>query len=268
MLANSSTLSWEYPNNPGMSCNTYGPKDSANFLSFLKEIRASPFLAKSALLTAATAIQPFLDPDQNYVRDFSDQHFLLLALHRTNSSTQMTDVSAFAKYLDYIELMNYDIWGPWMPSAGPNSPLNDTCVVDPTDHQIGAAVSAVAGWNAAGFPLDQLVLGVASYGHSYSVLPQDAYLNGQSGELNVYPAFNLTYQPWGDAWDGDGVDVCGVYEAASGDWDFWGLIVNGFLDTNGKAAPGIDYTFNTCSQTVRQTTHSNAMLLSDSLSSL
>ncbi|KAH0828077.1 hypothetical protein J3R83DRAFT_3733 [Lanmaoa asiatica] len=68
--------------------------------------------------------------------------------------------------------MNYDVWGSWSSAVGPNSPLNDTCA-SPAD-QVGSAVSAVKAWTAAGVPVDQIVLGVASYGHSFSVPPYDA----------------------------------------------------------------------------------------------
>lgn len=62
-------------------------QDSANFLFFLQELRAA--LPQGALITAATQVWPFADENGN----------------------PMGDVSAFAKVLDWILIMNYDIWG-------------------------------------------------------------------------------------------------------------------------------------------------------------
>lgn len=55
----------------------------------------------------------------------------------------LTDVSKFALYLDYIELMAYDMYGAWSKTTGPNSPLY-TC--DAGSDSIDAAVKR---WVAA-----------------------------------------------------------------------------------------------------------------------
>jgi len=75
-------------------------------------------------------------------------------------------------------------------------------------------MSGVKAWTAAGFPADQIVLGVASYGHSYSVNHTDAFANQKSGKLaGSFPAFNASNQPVGDVWDGQpGPDVCGNWQ--------------------------------------------------------
>jgi chitinase len=144
--------------------------------------------------------------------------------------------------------MNYDIWGSWSATVGPNAPLNDTCAPNPA----GSAVSAVQAWTAAGFPCEKIILGVASYGHSFHVEPSDA-LDAQ-GNIQSYPPFNKALQPPGDKWDGTadgGVDECGNPNVVGGIFDFWGLIDGGFLALDGTNAPGIYYKFDGCSQTVR-----------------
>jgi chitinase len=78
--------SWEYPNKAGIGCNTISPNDSANFLSFLQELRSNP-AATNLVISAATSITPFADAN----------------------GQPMTDVSQFALYLDHIAVMNYDI---------------------------------------------------------------------------------------------------------------------------------------------------------------
>ena len=181
----------------------------------------------NVIISAATAITPFIDA----------------------TGTPSTDVSAFAEVFDYIAIMNYDIWGSWSSGVGPNAPLNDTCA--PTADQQGSAVSAVKAWTAAGMPVNQIVLGVPSYGHSFSVLPSDAFVNGSQTELAAYPKFNASNQPLGDAWDDTGsVDICGVYEGPGGTFNLWGLVAGGFLDEDGDPEQGIYYRYDNCSQTV------------------
>jgi chitinase len=144
--------------------------------------------------------------------------------------------------------MNYDIWGPWSPSVGPNAPLDDSCAPSPQ----GSAKSAVKAWASAGFPTDKIVLGVASYGHSYHVDKTNAY-DSASGKIKPYVPFDKSLQPAGDQWDSTagGFDECGNPNVVGGIFDFWGLIAGGFLTREGNAATGIDYAFDRCSQTVR-----------------
>lgn len=215
--------SWEYPNKQGMGCNLIAADDSQNFLAFLQSLRSA--VGQNFTLSAAAGITPFAGPD----------------------GEPLSDVSEFAKALDYVAIMNYDVWGSWSATTGPNAPLNDTC----SSQQEGSAVSAVKSWTDSGFPANQLVLGVASYGHSFKVA-QTAALAGSA--LNAYAAFDKSSQPLGDSWDEDasaGVDQCGnpTSGGPSGIFDFWGLVEGGFLTANGTAADGIDYVFDECSQT-------------------
>jgi chitinase len=157
------------------------------------------------------------------------------------------DVSPFAKLFDYIAIMNYDVWGSWSSGAGPNGPLIDSCAAE--ENQQGSADSAVSAWVDAGMPESKIVLAVPSYGHSYSVNATSAF-NG-TDKLQLYPAFNTTYQPAGDAWDdAAGVDQCGAEVGAGGSWYFWGMVRGGWLNLNGTVAEGLDYLYDECSQTV------------------
>lgn len=99
-------------------------------------------------------------------------------------------------------------------------------------------------------PLDQIVLGVASYGHSFSVDTPSAFGNG-TNVLETYPAFNASIQPVGDSWDNaSGNDVCGNPQGPGGDTDFWGLIKGGWLTEEGVVADGIAYAYDQCDRTV------------------
>ncbi|KAJ8522161.1 hypothetical protein ONZ45_g1246 [Pleurotus djamor] len=181
---------WEYPGRQGIGCNTISSNDPSNFLKFLQELRRDPF-AKSLILTAAVAITPFTP-----------------------------DVSGFSKVLDYIAIMNYDIWGTWSATVGPNAPLRDSCAAP--ENQQGSAETALAAWTSAGFPPSKIMLGVASYGHSFSVAPKDALT--ANGQVKTYAAYEGT-KP-GDAWD----DPTGV-------------------DSDGSPKAGAPYRFDSCSQT-------------------
>ncbi|TCD65196.1 hypothetical protein EIP91_002982 [Steccherinum ochraceum] len=226
---------WEYPGTTGADCNIYQPDDTANFLSFLQALRQDPGMTGKKI-TAATSILPFVGPD----------------------GAHSTDVSAFADVFDYISIMNYDVWGSFSANqmVGPNAPLNDTCVSDPSQAQ-GSAVSAVAAWTSAGFPANKIVLGVASYGHSYQVdqskaLSSTTPTNGTL-PLNAWVQHEAT-QPAGDALDAfanASTTSCGTTVPAgySGVFNFFGLIDKGFLDAIGNPVAGKGYLFDDCSQT-------------------
>ncbi|KAJ7586301.1 chitinase [Mycena floridula] len=221
---------WEYPNHQGVGCNVINSDDTANFLAFLQELRQTS-IGKNLTLSAATSLKPWMDA----------------------SGQPSKDVSAFSKVLDYIAIMNYDVWSnEFSPTAGPNAPLNDTCA--PTADQTGSAVSSVQAWLNAGFPVNQIALGVPSYGHSFVVDPSAALQNSSkpanTTTLASYPPYNASKGHTGDSWDDDGGDdVCGVFQGPSGVYNFWGMIADGYLDVNGSVKKGIDYRFDECSQT-------------------
>lgn len=103
---------------------------------------------------------------------------------------------------------------------GPNAPLNDSCAS--SDNQQGSAVSAVNTWYTAGMPLEKMVLGVASYGHSFDVNTTSAFKSGTKN-LAAYPAFNASVFPLGDSWDDSAtsLDACGLYETNGGETLVW-----------------------------------------------
>ena len=218
--------SWEYPDNTGIGCNLISPNDTSNFIEFLTELRQTDW-ACELILTAAAPLTPWVDATGNSI----------------------TNASAFAELLDWIAIMNYDVWGSWSASVGPNSPLNDTCASP--ENQQGSAVSAVAAWTAAGLPPSQLVLGVASYGHSFYVNASDAFVNGSTTELAAYPPFNASIFPLGDAWDDAAgtLDACGNNQTNGGTQDMWNLVLSGMLNTDGSPAADTPHRFDNCSQT-------------------
>ncbi|KAJ7172821.1 glycoside hydrolase family 18 protein [Mycena crocata] len=211
---------WEYPGRQGLECNIVDPAhDSANLLEFLKELR--PKLPQNVKLTAAAAPTPF---------------------------NGMTNVSAFAEVLDHIEIMLYDTWDPSTGLTGPNSPL-ESCA----GHTFPATVaSALQAWTNASFPVNKILLCLATYGHSFNVSAANAK-TGEFAQLNVRANITGT-QPLGssDSLTGDmGIDPCGTPYTVSGVSTFAGLIAAGYLGANGSATSvaGVDYVYDECSKT-------------------
>ncbi|KAJ3515446.1 hypothetical protein NLJ89_g1753 [Agrocybe chaxingu] len=151
-------LDWEYPGHKGAPGNTVNSNDSANFLSFLKLLRT--VLPAPARLSAAVETVPF-----------------------TNSKGNPSmDVSGFAQVLDWVVLMNYDVWGS-SSKPGPNAPFRDACG---NSTQPGAnAVAAYNSWTSAGFPPCKLVLGLPSYGYISSSTAQRLRTRADSNAVKV-----------------------------------------------------------------------------------
>lgn len=212
---------WEYPNHQGIGCNTISPQDTPNFLALLTELRAHP-VGKNLILAAAAPLAPWPDANGN-----------------------PSNIAPFAKLLDFITIMNYDVWGSWSTAVGPNAPLNDACA--PAQYQQGSAVSAIKKWTSAGLPIKQLALGVAAYGRSFSV--EKSVALDSKGRIASYPKFE-SKQPKGDSTDSSSdVDVCGVKSGYGGAFNFWGLVEGKFLGRDGKPLQGIHYRFDKCSKT-------------------
>ncbi|KAG8827072.1 hypothetical protein FRC19_005776, partial [Serendipita sp. 401] len=131
-------LDWEYPNSSGAGENEFTPQDAANYLAFLKVLRGA--LPSSAKITAAVALWPFND----------------------ENGRPMEDVSAFGEVLDWIVIMNYDVFGSSSTEPGPNAPLSDGCG-DSRSREANAR-SGVERWIRAGVASRKIVLGVPLYG--------------------------------------------------------------------------------------------------------
>ncbi|GHJ85728.1 hypothetical protein NliqN6_2130 [Naganishia liquefaciens] len=134
-------VDWEYPGVKGADNNIVSSQDSANFLVFLQLLRQT--LPPTAILSTATQVWPFVGSNQ----------------------APLSDVSAFAKVLDWVMIMNYDIWGSadaWS-QPGPNAPLNEGC--GRSDQPLANAYQAVKSWTTAGMPAKQIMLGLPAYGY-------------------------------------------------------------------------------------------------------
>ncbi|KAJ7180229.1 glycoside hydrolase [Mycena crocata] len=131
-------IDWEYPGHQGEGRNEVDINDTANFLLFLRLLRS--MLPPAAVITAATLTTPFYGPD----------------------GQPRSDVTEFAQVLNWILLMNYDVWGS-SATPGPNAPFYDAC--KNSSQPQASALSGFEAWTKAGFPASQVVLGVPSYGY-------------------------------------------------------------------------------------------------------
>jgi chitinase len=169
---------------------------------------------------------------------------------KDSTGSPSTDVSGFARVLDWVAIMNYDEFGQWSASAGPNAALKDECA--PADAQQGSAASAVRAWTASGIPAAQLVLGVASYGHAFNVSEADAFTTdtcAEESELALFPKYSKwDYQP-GEAV----VQECGQDAPKDLQYRFADLVLAGFLKDDGTVEDKIHARYDECSQTVRRT---------------
>jgi chitinase len=130
-------IDWEYPGQSGASGNVISASDSANLLTFLALLRSK--FGNDKIISLATPTNVWLGSD----------------------GQPLADVSSYAKYIDHVLIMNYDVWGA-SANPGPNAPYN-TCS---GSWQPGAnAVAAVDAWKKAGMPANKIMLGLPSYGY-------------------------------------------------------------------------------------------------------
>ncbi|MDW2800368.1 glycosyl hydrolase family 18 protein [Clostridium boliviensis] len=155
-------LDWEYPVSGGLVTNSRRPEDKQNFTLLLQKIREK--------LDARGAI------DQ--------KHYLLTIAGGADASyVKNVELSALAQYLDYANIMTYDLHGTWDPYTDLLAPLYNNNDYSP---QYKTSVdSAVSTWLNAAFPADKLVMGVPFYGYLYSSVN-----NSNNGLYQTYGGAN------------------------------------------------------------------------------
>ncbi|KAI9294245.1 glycoside hydrolase [Neoconidiobolus thromboides FSU 785] len=147
-------IDWEYPGRKGSMCNSYDIQDSENYLKLLKELRESidkEFTKEKKLITAAVRCEPF---DNSY-------------------GQPMKDVSSYAKYFDFINIMAYDSMGPWSDTTGPNSPFLLHKKIDKNSFSF---IESIDNWIQAKFPINQITVGMPFYGRTF-LTTEDMSLN-------------------------------------------------------------------------------------------
>ena len=164
-------VDWEYPKR----------NDRENFVNFLKELReAFEFEAEETNnvrleLSAAVPVGP------DNVRDGYD-------------------VPAVSKWLDFINLMAYDFHGKWEKQAGHNAPLYPPSSDSEWRKQLSVSFAAQM-WTRLGAPKEKLVIGMPTYGRSFTLTNRNNYIvnseakdGGTAGEYTREAGFLSYYE--------------------------------------------------------------------------
>ncbi|XP_037301002.1 endochitinase-like isoform X7 [Manduca sexta] len=134
-------LDWEYPNRRDT---VYGPADVTNFNSLLKEMRQE-FDKYGYLLSAAVSAVK-------------------------TSASHSYDIPTISKYLDYVNIMAYDMHGSWDAVTGHNAPLHRGIGEEGADRKSLYTVDvALEYWLEQGCPAKKIVLGVPFYGRTFTL---------------------------------------------------------------------------------------------------
>lgn len=166
-------LDWEYPVGGGLPANSKKPQDKQNFTLLLKAIREKL--------------------DEQGLRD--NKHYLLtIAGGVSNYYLKNIEPDKIKEYIDYANIMTYDLHGPWDLYSDFNAPLYSS--IDSSPQYKISVDSGVNAWIDAGFPKDKLVVGVPFYGYLYKVdsnAGNGVYQKFSHGEALSYSSIKANY---------------------------------------------------------------------------
>ncbi|KAE8674420.1 putative C2H2 and C2HC zinc fingers superfamily protein [Hibiscus syriacus] len=118
---------------------------------------------------------------------------------------------AMAEYLDWASPMCFDYHGKWDDFTGMHSALFDLNSSDSSSHGMGS-------WIRAGVPPEKLVMGLASYGHTWKL--KDANVNANNATVK-YDRTTVSYYSYaGGSW-------IGYDDVKSIKWKVWFARVKG-----------------------------------------
>lgn len=152
-------LDWEYPVSGGHPDNVNRPEDKRNYTLLLKKIRET------------------LNEQEN--KD-GIEYLLTIAVGASKSHAANMELSELHRYVDYIQLMTYDINGEWDELTGLNAPLYK----DPNSafSWQWSVQDGIETYMESGVPADKLVMGLPFYGRVFH--DADSINNG------LYQSFN------------------------------------------------------------------------------
>jgi chitinase len=98
------------------------------------------------------------------------------------------DVPVLARYLDFLNIMTYDYHGSWDNQTGHVSPLRNVAGVNSTLN----TEWSVKYWISLGFPKEKIIMGIPTYGQSFSLsdpkntaIGAPVYGGGKAGEYTL-----------------------------------------------------------------------------------
>lgn len=140
-------IDWEYPDQIGAG-NIFRPADKQNFTLFLKAIRER------------------LDEAGKADKRTGANHYLLTAATGGDTAfVNHTELGNAQQYLDYVNIMTYDLYHGNDKQTGHHSPLYQS---DKAPHARNGSVTAVEGHIRAGVPASKIVLGLPFYGRGWA----------------------------------------------------------------------------------------------------
>ncbi|MCX7745711.1 MAG: glycosyl hydrolase family 18 protein [Clostridia bacterium] len=162
-------IDWEYPGNPGNN-NPYGPEDKHNFTLLLKTLR-------SVL-------------DDAGKKDGKRKRYLLtIAAPAGYDKIDDTEPNLYHEYLDFINLMTYDIHGAWENKTNHHAPLYKN-PNDPSEGEMKEKYNtdwAVKEYLRLGVPAEKLNVGVPYYSRGWKDVDPNAGANGMFANANGAP---------------------------------------------------------------------------------
>ncbi|PLW24149.1 hypothetical protein PCASD_05729 [Puccinia coronata f. sp. avenae] len=202
-------MDWEYPNGDGIGCNTKDPADVVNFGKLVKEIRAQ---WPEACLSAAVSINGLIGAD--------------------GSPATTAETALLNRYLDFVNLMAYDVYGPWAPTTGPIAPLNGTC--SPSDYALSVD-TGVQMILKQGFKPSQIILGIPTHAYRLELSSPELVPRTVNGQTSYFYQNHTAATPPGGKSDGQpGLDICGNNQTWGGTFVVTELISNGWLSPDQK----------------------------------
>ncbi|MFD2935213.1 glycoside hydrolase family 18 protein [Spirosoma flavum] len=140
-------IDWEYPDQVGAG-NIFRPEDKPNFTLFLKALRDG------------------LDKQGQQDNRTGANHYLLTAATGGDTAfVNHTELGKAQQYLDYVNIMTYDLYHGNDKVTGHHSPLTQSAK---GDHSRNSSADAVDGHIRAGVPASKIVLGIPFYGRGWA----------------------------------------------------------------------------------------------------
>jgi GH18 family chitinase len=139
-------IDWEFPVSGGL--NPGRPEDKRNFTLFLAELRRQ--------------LDELGDADGR-------RYLLTIAAPAGPGIYQNIERGEIIQYLDWINLMTYDLHGTWEAATNFNAPLFKAADDPESSLNVDAAVQSYLN---AGVPADKLVMGVPFYGRGWKGVPK------------------------------------------------------------------------------------------------